>query len=622
MLYYMVYASRPLPDIWWFMKETEIPVSTAEYDESKVTTLSSIEHIRLRTGMYIGRLGDGSHPDDGIYVLFKEVMDNSVDEFIMGHGRRIRVKHDDTSCSVRDYGRGIPLGKLIECVSEINTGAKYNTDVFMFSVGLNGVGAKAVNALSSRFRVSAYRDGNYRTLEFERGVLTLDDTGHTRERDGTLVEFTPDREIFGKYTFRQEYLEKRVQHYAYLNARLKIQLNDLTIVSENGLKDLLCDEAGETSIYPVIYFREKTIEFALTHTTEYGERYLSFANGQHTSSGGAHLSAFKEGILKGVNAYSGKGFSGDDVREGIIAAVSVRLKEPVFESQTKTRLGNTDIRSWIVGTVKHEIEQYLHRHTDVAEMLVDKVQMNQKIRTELQSVKKKARERAKQVAIRIPNLKDCKIHLGDSDPRAEESTIFITEGASAAGSIVASRNVHTQAVYALKGKPLNCYGLRRDTLYKNEEIYNVMRALNIENATGGLRFNRVVLATDADVDGMHIRNLLITLFLHFFEGLVLDEHLYILETPLFRVRNAKETVYCYSKEERDHAAARLGKKVEITRFKGLGEISPGEFGQFISSDMKLVPVAITRLKDIPDLLSFFMGRNTPVRRQFIMDNLR
>lgn len=604
------------------MKETEIPVSTAEYDESKVTTLSSIEHIRLRTGMYIGRLGDGSHPDDGIYVLFKEVMDNSVDEFIMGHGRRIRVKHDDTSCSVRDYGRGIPLGKLIECVSEINTGAKYNTDVFMFSVGLNGVGAKAVNALSSRFRVSAYREGSCRTIEFERGVLTLDETGDTRERNGTLVEFTPDREIFGKYTFRQEYLEKRVQHYAYLNAGLKIQLNDLTIVSEEGLKDLLYDEAGETSIYPVIYFREKTIEFALTHTTEYGERYLSFANGQHTSSGGAHLSAFKEGILKGVNAYSGKGFSGDDVREGIIAAVSVRLKEPVFESQTKTRLGNTDIRSWIVGTVKHEIEQYLHRHTDVASNLMDKVLMNQKIRTELQSVKKKARERAKQVAIRIPNLKDCKIHLGDSDPRAEVSTIFITEGASAAGSIVASRDVHTQAVYALKGKPLNCYGLRRDTLYKNEEIYNVMRALNIENGTGGLRFNRVVLATDADVDGMHIRNLLITLFLHFFEGLVLDEHLYILETPLFRVRNAKETVYCYSTEERDLAAARLGKKAEITRFKGLGEISPGEFGQFISSDMKLVPVAITRLKDIPDLLNFFMGRNTPVRKQFIMDNLR
>lgn len=618
----MVYVFWLLPDIWWFMKETEIPVSTAEYDESKVKTLSSIEHIRLRTGMYIGRLGDGSHPDDGIYVLFKEVMDNSVDEFIMGHGRRIRVKHDDTSCSVRDYGRGIPLGKLIECVSEINTGAKYNTDVFMFSVGLNGVGAKAVNALSSRFRVSAYRDGKCRTLEFERGVLTLDETGDTRERNGTLVEFTPDREIFGKFAFRQEYLEKRVQHYAYLNASLKIQLNDLTIVSEEGLKDLLYDEAGETSIYPVIYFREKTIEFALTHTTEYGERYLSFANGQHTSSGGAHLSAFKEGILKGVNAYSGKGFSGDDVREGIIAAISVRIREPVFESQTKTRLGNTDIRSWIVGTVKHEIEQYLHRHTDVAEMLVDKVQMNQKIRTELQNVKKKARERAKRVAIRIPNLKDCKIHLGDSDPRAEESTIFITEGASAAGSIVASRDVLTQAVYALKGKPLNCYGLRRDTLYKNEEIYNVMRALNIENGTGGLRFNRVVLATDADVDGMHIRNLLITLFLHFFEGLVLDEHLYILETPLFRVRNAKETVYCYSTEERDHTAARLGKKAEITRFKGLGEISPGEFGQFISSEIKLVPVAITRLKDIPDLLSFFMGRNTPVRRQFIMDNLR
>ncbi len=572
--------------------------------------------------MYIGRLGDGSHPDDGIYVLFKEVMDNAVDEFIMGYGKRVRIRQDDLSCSVRDYGRGIPLGKLVECVSEINTGAKYNTDVFMFSVGLNGVGAKAVNALSSRFRVSAYRDGHCRTVEFSRGEMTSDETSDTTERNGTLVEFTPDIEIFGRYTFRQEYLEKRVQHYAYLNAGLRIHLNNFSFVSKDGLTDLLRDEAGESSIYPVIYYREKTLEFALTHTTEYGERYLSFANGQYTSSGGSHLSAFKEGILKGVNAFAGKSFSGDDVREGIIAAVSVRLKEPVFESQTKTRLGNTDIRSWIVNTVRHEIEQYLHRNSGVAEKLVDKVQMNQKIRTELQSVKKKARERARQVAIRIPSLKDCKVHLGDQAPGSEESTIFLTEGASAAGSIVASRDVRTQAVYALKGKPLNCFGLRRDTMYKNVEIYNVMRALNIENGTGGLRYNRIVLATDADVDGMHIRNLLMTLFLHFFEGLVLDEHLYILETPLFRVRKGEETVYCYSEEERDNAVERLGRKAEITRFKGLGEISPGEFGQFIGQDMRLIPVVITRLWDVPDMLGFFMGRNTPDRREFIMENLR
>jgi topoisomerase-4 subunit B len=603
-------------------KAPDSSTGAAVYDESKVKTLSSIEHIRLRTGMYIGRLGDGSHPDDGIYVLFKEVMDNAVDEFIMGYGRRVRARFDSGSCSVRDYGRGIPLGKLVECVSLINTGAKYNTDVFIFSVGLNGVGTKAVNALSSLFRVTAYRDGRSRTVEFCRGEMLSDETVDTGERNGTLVEFTPDTEIFGRFAFRQEYLEKRVQHYAYLNAGLRIQLNDQTFVSEDGLMDLLSDEAGDSTIYPVIHSRDKTLEFAITHTTEYGERYLSFANGQYTSGGGSHLSAFKEGILKGVNAFTGKNYSGDDVREGIIAAVSVKLREPVFESQTKTRLGNTDIRGQIVNSVKHEMEQYLHRNPDVAEKLSGKVQANQKIRTELQSVKKKARERARQVEIRIPSLKDCKAHLGDDGSDSEESTIFLTEGASAAGSIVASRDVRTQAVYALKGKPLNCYGLRRDTLYKNEEIYNVMRALNIENGTGGLRYNRVVLATDADVDGMHIRNLLITLFLHFFEGLVLDEHLFILETPLFRVRKGDETVYCYSGEERDLAVERLGNRAEITRFKGLGEISPGEFGQFIGGDMRLIPVGIIRLGDVPGMLEFFMGRNTPERREFIMENLR
>ncbi len=594
---------------------------TSIYDESKVKTLSSIEHIRLRTGMYIGRIGDGSHPDDGIYILFKEVMDNSIDEFIMGCGKRIRVRQRSGSLSVRDFGRGIPLGKLVECVSKINTGAKYNTDVFMFSVGLNGIGTKAVNALSERFRVVTYRDGKYREVVFCRGELQSDVTGSTTERNGTLVEFTPDTEIFGEYAFREEFLQDRCQHYAYLNAGLKIQMDGQTFISEDGMKDLLYDEAGDTAIYPVIFFRMKTIEFVLTHTTDFGERYLSFANGQYTSSGGTHLSAFKEGVTKGINSYTGESYSGQDVREGIIAAISIRLKEPVFESQTKTRLGNSDIRGWIVNTVKTELEQHLHRNPKDAEILVNKVKINQKVRTELSSVKKKARQQAKKIALRIPNLRDCKIHLGDTDPRAEGSSIFLTEGASAAGSIIASRDVHTQAVFALKGKPLNCFGHRQDTVYKNEEIYNIMRVLNIENDIEGLRYNRIILATDADIDGMHIRNLLLTLFLHFFEGLVLDEHLFILETPLFRVRNKKETFYCYSERERDEAIEKVGKKAEVTRFKGLGEISPKEFGQFIGPDIRLEPVRITRLKEVPDMLRFYMGKNTPERREFIMENL-
>ncbi len=591
------------------------------YDESKVKTLSSIEHIRLRTGMYIGRLGNGTHPDDGIYVLFKEVMDNSVDEYIMGYGKRIRISADRTSVTVRDYGRGIPLGKLVECVSQINTGAKYNTDVFMFSVGLNGIGTKAVNALSEKFRVVAYREGNYREVVYCRGELLSDESGKSSKRNGTLVEFTPDRDIFGDFTFREEFLQDRCQHYTHLNAGLRIRLNGMDFISKDGLMDLLHDEAGESAMYPVVFFRDKTLEFALTHTSDFGERYLSFANGQYTSSGGTHLSAFKEGITKGINSFTGESYSSQDVREGIIAAVSIRIKEPVFESQTKTRLGNNDIRGWIVNTVKTELEKHLHKNPESASILVNKVKINQKVRTELSDVKKKAKQRARQVALRIPHLKDCKIHYGDDNKRAEETTVFLTEGASAAGSIISSRDVQTQAVFALKGKPLNCFGKRQDTVYKNEEIYNVMRALNIENDIEGLRYNRIVLATDADVDGMHIRYLLLTLFLHFFEGLVLDEHLFILETPLFRVRNKKETVYCYSEMERQKALKRLGEKIEITRFKGLGEISPKEFGQFIGKDIRLEPVRITRLKEVPEMLDFYMGRNTPERREFIMENL-
>lgn len=591
------------------------------YDESKVTTLSSIDHIRLRTGMYIGRLGNGSNPDDGIYVLFKEVMDNSIDEFIMGSGKRIRAELKDNTMTIRDYGRGIPLGKLFECVSEINTGAKYNTDVFMFSVGLNGIGTKAVNALSEHFRVEAYREGKCRELVFSRGQLKSDKTFDTTKRNGTYVEFTPDEEIFGKYTFRREFLESRCQYYAYLNTGLKIQLDDREFVSDEGLKDLLYDEVEDIAMYPVMFYREKTIEFALTHTIDFGERYFSFANGQYTSSGGTHLSAFKEGILKGVNSFSGDSFTGVDVREGVIAAISIKLKEPIFESQTKNRLGNNDIRAWIVNTVKREVEQYLHKNPEAADTLINKVKVNQKVRTELSSVKKKAKQRAKKVALRIPNLKDCKVHYGDNDPRAEDTTIFLTEGASASGSIISSRDVYTQAVFALKGKPLNCFGHRQATVYKNEEIYNIMRTLNIENDIDGLRYNKIVLATDADVDGMHIRNLLLTLFLHFFEGLVLDEHLFILQTPLFRVRDKKKTIYCYSELERTSAMEEIGKKAEVTRFKGLGEISPSEFGQFIGENIRLEPVRITLLKEIPDLLEFYMGKNTPARKEYIMDNL-
>lgn len=604
------------------MEETTRTAGTAIYDESRVKTLSSVEHIRLRTGMYIGRLGDGSHPDDGIYILFKEIVDNAVDEFIMGHGRRIQIRCDAASCSVRDWGRGIPFGKLVECVSVINTGAKYNTDVFQFSVGLNGVGTKAVNALSESFRVVSYRDGSFQEVRFAKGRQTGSDSGPTTERNGTLVEFTPDAEVFPGFSFREDLLTNRVRHYSYLNAGLKVILNGTTFSSDEGLKELLADEAGESTLYSPLYFRDQTLEFAFTHTNDFGEKYMSFANGQYTSAGGTHLSAFKEGVLKGINSYAGKNYAPEDVREGMIGVVSVRLTDPVFESQTKTRLGNTDIRSPLVGRIKGEIEQLMHRNPTVSEAMLAKIQINMSIRTELQSVRKKARERARKVAIRIPSLRDCRIHLGDDDPRAGESTIFLTEGLSASGSIVACRDVNTQAVFSLRGKPLNSFGLKRDTLYGNEEMYNLMQALNVEGGVETLRYARIVLATDADVDGMHIRNLLLTLFLHFFEGLVLDNRLFILETPLFRVRNKRETEYCYSESERDESVARLGKGCEITRFKGLGEISPSEFGRFIGPDMRLLPVTISRMKEVPEMLEFFMGRNTPARRDFIMENLR
>lgn len=604
------------------MEESTTAAGTAIYDESKVLTLSSVEHIRLRTGMYIGRLGDGSHPDDGVYILFKEIIDNAVDEFIMGYGKRIQVRCDGHSCSVRDYGRGIPFGKLAECVSVINTGAKYNTEVFQFSVGLNGVGTKAVNALSESFRVVSFRDGAYQEVRFCRGVPEGGGSGETTERNGTLVEFTPDPQVFPGYSLREEYLTNRARHYAYLNTGLKIVLNGTSFSSEEGLRDLLADEAGDSVLYQPLYFRDATLEFALTHTNDFGEKYMSFANGQYTSAGGTHLSAFKEGVLKGINSFAGKSFAPEDIREGIIGVVAVRLTDPVFESQTKTRLGNTDIRGPLVNRVKLEIEQLMHRNPAAAEALLAKVQVNMSIRTELQSVRKKARERARKVAIRIPSLRDCRVHLGDCGKDSERSTIFLTEGQSASGSIVACRDVNTQAVFSLRGKPLNCFGLRRDTLYGNEEMYNLMQALNIEGGVETLRYNRIVLATDADVDGMHIRNLLLTLFLHFFEGLVMDNHLFILETPLFRVRNRRETAYCYSGREKDEAVARLGRGCEITRFKGLGEISPSEFGRFIGPDIRLLPVTISRMKEVPEMLEFFMGRNTPARRDFIVENLR
>ena len=607
-------------------------MAKTNYDESKIKTLSSLEHIRLRTGMYIGRLGDGSNPDDGIYVLLKEVIDNGVDEFIMGNGKQIDVQIIDNGpgnavVKVRDFGRGIPLGKLVECVSVINTGAKYNDDVFQFSVGLNGVGTKAVNALSSRFRVVAIRGGDYAEAVFERGILQSQRRGKCPpsmpaavRKDGTFVEFTPDNTLFENYGFNAEFVEKRIQNYTYLNAGLTLTLNGKSYVSKQGLFDLLTEETGDDVLYPIGYYKGQHLEFAFTHTNNYGEEYFSFVNGQYTADGGSHLSAFKEGFLKGIQAYFKKDYKSEDIREGTAAAVAVKIKSPVFESQTKNKLGNTDIRSWIVQAVREGTDEWLHRNPQAAKKLEQKIVSNEKLRTELNAVKKEAREAAKKISLKIPKLKDCKYHLEDGK-NGERSTIFITEGDSAAGSMVTSRDVMTQAIFALRGKIENMYGKKLSAIYKNEELYNLMTALGIENDTEGLRYDRIVIATDADFDGFHIRNLLLTFFLSYFEKLVTAGHVYILETPLFRVRTKKETRYCYNEKERDAAVGELGANSEVTRFKGLGEISPKEFGQFIGKDMRLVPVSVNTLKAVPQVLSFYMGKNTPDRREYIMKNL-
>jgi topoisomerase-4 subunit B len=598
---------------------------SAVYDESKIKTLSSLEHIRLRTGMYIGRLGDGSNADDGIYVLLKEIIDNGIDEFIMGNGKLIEVSVKDGTVKVRDYGRGIPLGKLVECVSVINTGAKYNDDVFQFSVGLNGVGTKAVNALSSHFRVIAVRNNEYAEAVFSRGNLAGQKRGKLKEaqRDGTYVEFTPDPEMFGEYQFNLEFIEKRIQNYAYLNTGLTLALNGKSYASEHGLLDLLAEEIGDDGIYPIGHHRGERLEFAFTHTAgerHYGEQHFSFVNGQFTSDGGTHLQAFKEGFVKGIQAYYKKDYRSEDIREGTTAAVAVKLKNPVFESQTKNKLGNSDIRGWIVQEVKDSVEDWLHKNTEAAKKLEQKIISNEQLRTELNAVKKEAREAAKKITLKIPKLKDCKYHVEDGE-KGENTMIFLTEGDSATGSMVSSRDVMTQALFSLRGKIENMYGKKRAAIYKNEELYNMMMALGIESDASGLRYGRIIIATDADFDGFHIRNLLLTFFLSYFEELVTGGKVFILETPLFRARTKKETRYCYNEKERDEAVAALGSQAEVTRFKGLGEISPREFGQFIGENIRLVPVSVNVLKSVPQVLSFYMGKNTPERRDYIMKNL-
>ncbi len=604
--------------------------SEKQYTEDTIKTLSSLEHIRMRPGMYIGRLGNGSHPDDGIYILLKEIVDNAVDEFIMGAGKRVTVQIADNGIvKIRDFGRGIPLGKLVECVSVINTGAKYNTDVFQFSVGLNGVGTKAVNALSEYFMVTSFRDGKFAKAEFQGGVLQEKSQGESGEKNGTLIEFKPDTGAFEEYNYNLDFVRKRLWRYAYLNSGLRLNLGRESFFSSNGLLDLLSNEIAGTQLYDAVYYKEDQLEFAFSHTDGYGETYFSFVNGTYTNEGGTHLSAFREGILKGINEYSGKKFTGEDVREGVVGVVAVKIKDPIFESQTKNKLGNTEIRAWLVNIVKEELSSYLYKNTEMAEILIQKIQQSAKIRKDLQHVRKEAKAKAKKVAIKVPQLKDCKYHPSKSKPSKEgrENMIFITEGQSASGSIISSRDPMTQAVFGMKGKPMNVFGQPMTLLYKNDEMYNLMRALNIEESIGGVRYDKIILATDADVDGLHIRNLILTFFLHFFESLVKRGHVYILETPIFRVRNKKETIYCYSEKEKGGAEKKLAGKgrkkinVEITRFKGLGEISPAEFKQFIGEDIRLQQVNIDRLSEVPKVLSFYMGKNTPQRKQYIMEHL-
>ncbi|MFO7811206.1 MAG: toprim domain-containing protein [Candidatus Delongbacteria bacterium] len=601
--------------------------NTVNYDESKIQTLSSLEHIRLRTGMYIGRLGDGSTYEDGIYILLKEIVDNSIDEYIEGYGKKIIVEIDGTKVTVRDFGRGIPLGKVVDCVSRINTGGKFNSDVFQFSVGLNGVGTKAVNALSEDFIVKSFRNGKYKMVRYIRGKMTEESEGRSDEPDGTYTEFIPDREIFKNFDFNHDYVKKRLCYYSYLNKGLRIYFNGEKIVSSGGLLDLLTEQV-EYPLYEPIYYCSRSLEFVFTHIDSYGESYYSFVNGQYTNDGGTHQSAFREAVLKAVNEYGKKIHEAKDVRDGIVGAVSVKVKQPIFESQTKNKLGNTEIKSRIISEVKDFLIDYFYRNPDITEHIFMKIALNEKIRKELKAVQHEARELSRKTSIRIPKLKDCKYHLNEKPTarkkdlwRGNESVVFLTEGDSAAGSMISSRDVETQAIFALRGKPMNVQGKKRDVIYKNEEFYNIIKALNIEDGLDNLRYSKVIIATDSDPDGLHIRNLLITFFLHFYESLVLKGHVYILETPLFRVRNKKETVYCYNIAEKDSAVKKLKADPEITRFKGLGEISPKEFGRFIGDDMRLIQVSVEHIKDIPDTLDFYMGSNTPDRRNYIMDNL-
>jgi len=597
----------------------------AEYSEDDIKTLSSLEHIRKRPGMYIGRMGDGSNQNDGIYILMKEVIDNAVDEFIMGNGRKIDIALDERDCiAIRDYGRGIPFGKLVDCVSKMNTGGKYDSDKYQFSVGMNGVGTKAVNALSEIFIARSIRDGEFKQAEFHDGVLFQETGGRTEEKNGTEIRFIPDHTLFPDYHFKLEYIERRLWMYAYLNNGLSLNFNGKRYYSANGLRDLLESEIGEEKLYDIIFFRSKTIDFALTHCENYGESSYSFVNGQFTNDGGTHLSAFKEGVLKGINEFSGKSYKADAIRDGMVGAIAVKVKEPIFESQTKNKLGNTDVRSPIVAVVSEAVADFLHKNREIAEIVLDKVTRNEQTHKQIQDIKKKSREATQKTRLRIPKLKDCKYHVGNKWPRKEqpkETMIFLTEGDSAAGSLEKKRDVDNQAIFALRGKPKNAYGESFEMIYKNEELTFLMQALGIEDSTENLRYDKVILATDADVDGLHIRNLLLTFFLSFFDQLVISGHLYVLETPLFRVRKGHDILYCYSEAERDRAAAQLGAKCEITRFKGLGEISPDDFGEFIGQNMRLSPVTLDNMHGVPEILKFYMGDNTPERKDYIMSNL-
>lgn len=609
-----------------------MPDNQIKYTEDNIKTLEWREHIRLRPGMYIGKLGDGSSPDDGIYILLKEIIDNSIDEFVMGAGKTIEVTINDRTVIVRDYGRGIPLGKTIDVVSKINTGAKYDSQAFKKSVGLNGVGAKAVNALSSYFKVQSIREGKSKWAEFERGHLMREsEIEETTARRGTKIIFTPDESIFKNFKFVDEYVERMMWNYAYLNAGLTIVYNGKTIRSENGLKDLLLHNIDSPILHEIIHLKGDDIEIALTHIERsQSEVYHSFVNGQHTTQGGTHQSALREAMIKTIREFYNKNFDTADIRQSVIAAISLKVIEPVFESQTKTKLGSTDmgpglpsIRAFVNDFVKKELDNYLHRNPDIAEAIQRKIITAEKERKELAGIQKLARERAKKVSLHNKKLRDCRVHLTDlKDERSYDSTLFITEGDSASGSITKARDVNTQAVFSLKGKPLNCYGLTKKVVYENEEFNLLQAALDIEESLENLRYNRVVIATDADVDGMHIRLLLITFFLQFFPELVRENHLYILQTPLFRVRNRKETIYCYSEEEKYNALQKLGMKAEITRFKGLGEISPDEFRNFIGKDMRLDPVIIGKEQTINEILEFYMGKNTSVRQEFIIGNLK